>query len=247
MRDRRTATSNRHTHIGKVSAARDPFLPPLHISIGARTCTRVAVAEPRDGDHRQGLGRPRSLPPTSAHLHRRPRLRSRRRGRAPRRRPSARSRPPRIPSSHLCTSPSAPAPALASPWPSPATAASSSACRRPPPMMKPMSSAWICTRILGRWCRGRDSENGRGAARQSWEVEGGWAGGADGDVQRGRRRKWRRRCATILGSGRAGGRGREAGAVYTPLLIVSIYIYIYIYIYICVCVFGSWSGALICS
>jgi hypothetical protein len=46
---------------------------------------------------------------------------------------------------------------------------------------------------------------------------------------------------------RAGGRGREAGAVYTPLLIVSIYIYIYIYIYMCVCVFGSWSGALICS
>jgi hypothetical protein len=70
-------------------------------------------------------------------------------------------------------------------------------------------------------------------------------------VSRARRRKWRRRYATILGSGgwaggrgrwrcaegaaakmaealrdnrgkrRADGRGREAGAVYTPLLIVS--------------------------
>jgi hypothetical protein len=40
-------------------------------------------------------------------------------------------------------------------------------------MMKPMSSAWIRTRIIGRWCRGRGGENGRGAARQSWEAEGG--------------------------------------------------------------------------
>jgi hypothetical protein len=63
MRDRRTATSDRYTHIDKVSVARDPFLPPLHISIGARACARVAVAEPRDDGHRQGLGRPRSLPP----------------------------------------------------------------------------------------------------------------------------------------------------------------------------------------
>jgi hypothetical protein len=27
------------------------------------------------------------------------------------------------------------------------------------------------TRILGRWCRGRDGENGEGSARQSWEAE----------------------------------------------------------------------------
>jgi hypothetical protein len=41
--------------IGKVSAARDPFLPPLHISIGARACARVAVAEPRDGGVELGV------------------------------------------------------------------------------------------------------------------------------------------------------------------------------------------------
>lgn len=49
-------------------------------------------------------------------------------------------------------------------------------------------------------------------------------------VSRARRQKWWRRSATILGGrgavrkfwrSRAGGRGRETGAVYTPLLIVS--------------------------
>jgi hypothetical protein len=43
-------------------------------------------------------------------------------------------------------------------------------------MMKPMSSARIRMRILERWCRGRGGENGGGAARQSWEAEGGRAG-----------------------------------------------------------------------
>jgi hypothetical protein len=76
---------------------------------------------------------------------------------------------------------------------SPAMAASSSACRRPPPMMKPMSSARIRTRILG---------GGRAAGYSA--ATGSSAGESDG---------WGLACDWGLGwraTGDAGGSGRAA-------------------------------------